>query len=243
MDGVRQHCDSLPAATPPTQQPAPQPPLQRINASVGDIIRFENYRWQVLEVRGNQALIMTERIIDRRKHGRYDWGRAAMELGYITWETSEIRQWLNGEFFSSFSSADQARIMETRVVTDDIAWRCHSRNHILPGGNDTIDRIFLLSSSEVYKYYLRHLRDTRFDSPRLREGQFGVTGQVGMTHPPWDLEDRQSPWLLRSHGEWVFSWHILQMPRYAGNLVHRGEVDLFVGTGGVRPALWLNLGS
>ena len=119
-----------------------QLPGMKIYASgdvrVGDIIEFGNYDWRVLEVRGNQVLILTDRVIVRRRYHH--------SLDDITWETSEIRRWLNEEFFNRFSQQDQARIAQATVVNNNNQWLGTS------GGNNTTDRVFLLSLDEVVSY-------------------------------------------------------------------------------------------
>ena len=134
----------------PSPDPAPapvaveeEPAIALANVSVGDVIEFCNYDWRVLDVQGNQALIITDRVIDHR------WYHHTFEA--VTWETSEIRQWLNGEFFASFSPANQARIVETYVINNDNPWDFGWG--YTPGGNNTTDRVFLLSIDELLRYF------------------------------------------------------------------------------------------
>lgn len=62
----------------------------------------------------------------------------------ITWEYSTIRSWLNGDFINSaFSSNEQMAIKTTNLKNDD------NPEYGTMGGNDTEDRIFLLSIDEA----------------------------------------------------------------------------------------------
>lgn len=70
----------------------------------------------------------------------------------VTWETSSIRQYLNGDFFNNFSQADRARIRETYVINNDNPWTFDGMGNT-PGGANTTDRIFLLSIDEVLRYF------------------------------------------------------------------------------------------
>jgi len=65
----------------------------------------------------------------------------------ITWETCDMRRYLNGEFYDSFSEADRARIIEVTNENPDNPW------YGTPGGSPTRDNIFLLSIDEVVKYF------------------------------------------------------------------------------------------
>ena len=113
--------------------------------SVGDIISFGSYEqdndfangkedieWQVLEVDGNRALLISRYALDCRNF--HD------EFTDVTWETSAIRQWLNDDFFNTaFSEDEQERIEITTVIAEK------NPEYSTSPGNDTNDRIFLRS--------------------------------------------------------------------------------------------------
>ena len=83
----------------------PEPEDVQEPISVGDIIEFGDFEWLVLDVRDNQALIITKHVITRRA---YHGGNAP-----TSWNSSDIRWWLNNNFFQRFDPADQALINET----------------------------------------------------------------------------------------------------------------------------------
>ena len=76
--------------------------------AVGSIIEFGDYNWRVLDVRDGRALIITENVIQRRQYHHTP--------EHVTWATSDVRRWLNNDFFITFSATDRARIAETTVV-------------------------------------------------------------------------------------------------------------------------------
>lgn len=80
-----------------------------------------------------------ECVLALSTHG-LEFGRPFDSRGKpVTWENSEIRCWLNGEFYqNAFTSAEKKRI-----VTN------FSANSV---GNDTWDNVFLLSVEEVNRY-------------------------------------------------------------------------------------------
>jgi len=86
----------------------------------------------VLDIRDKMALILIENLIEDKTYHN--------EWIDVTWETSDIRSWLNDEFYKSFSAAERARIQETAVINNDNPWTNSS------GGNDTSDKIFLLTA-------------------------------------------------------------------------------------------------
>lgn len=107
---------------------------------VNEIIDFGLYKWRVLEIINNRALIMSENIIDQISyHNKNE---------EVTWETSYIRSYLNNEFYNSFSLEDKPKIIKVTNTNEDNPW------YKSKGGNDTEDYIFLLSLEDaVCKYF------------------------------------------------------------------------------------------
>ena len=230
---------------PPTPIPAPDVEETPTPLPERDIIQFGNYDWQILEVQGNQALIITDRIIYSR------WFHSVSEA--VTWETSDIRHWLNNEFINRFSTAEQAQIAETFLVNLDNQWDFSDWNGVAhtPGGNNTTDRLFLLSVDEVLRYFGDSGLVTRGASMSCSERAdgapqwpewgiywLGIHDQYNETRVARELEGTANWWWwLRSPG----SFH-----DYAAIVGQDGDISLYglpvTGFfGGVRPALWLVL--
>ena len=80
----------------------------------GAVIPFGSTFWRVLDVdlSAGKALMISDRIVDRRVYNRR-WCS-------ITWEKSDIRAWLNGEYLdSAFSEEERAAILETKIKNPD----------------------------------------------------------------------------------------------------------------------------
>ena len=143
---------------------------------------------------------------------------------YITWENSNYREWLNSEYLSkAFSIDEQSLILQTNISSFD-----------LEGGNNTLDRIFLLSVDEATKY---------FESDSDRQGTF-KDGSV-------------TAWVLRDNT------HAIEIPfpdrfsavsmgqRYSvdGEIWYKGSGEIednytgFEDETGMRPAMWLDISS
>lgn len=66
----------------------------------------------------------------------------------ITWETSDLRKGLNDDFYNeAFDKDEQQFIYETKVENPNNHWT------VIEGGNDTIDKVYLLSFDEICKYF------------------------------------------------------------------------------------------
>ena len=113
--------------------------------------KYEPIKWRVLKMDGSQAFLLSDIALDDQQYNTEE---------DITWETSTIRSWLNGYGASSnkqgndyssknligsaFSGDERSAIVNTSVVNDD------NINYGTEGGNNTTDKIFLLSELEVY---------------------------------------------------------------------------------------------
>ena len=112
---------------------------------IGSLIQFGGIQWIVLEVQGNMALILSEEILSLRSYhsreGNEYWDITREGIGYhqrpVNWERSEMRQYLNGEFYNSvFSSDEKRRIADTDIISID-----------------NTDKLFLLTESEAFLYF------------------------------------------------------------------------------------------
>ena len=172
-------------------------------AKAGDIIEFGGFNWLVLDVDDGKALIIAKSVIEQRAYHN------AFEK--ITWEKCDLRQYLNGEFYDSTFAADEKKLIaETNVINGD------NPEYGTPGGNETTDKIFLLSIDEANNYFADDAARTAYD----------LSGTV-------------HSWWLRSPGS---DGDRAARVRDGGDAGAGGD-SADRGRGGVRPALWLNLQS
>ena len=171
-------------------------------------------RWSVLKRKGNKALLLSAYGLDAIPYNE--------EWKGVTWETCTLRKWLNEEFLdNAFSAEEQQQIITTIVKNPD------NPNYNTPGGNDTEDKVFLLSISEVKKYL-----PTAFER-RLKPTPYAVKNGV------YNWYEGNCWWWLRSPGS---------TPNHAANVDYDGGIygrGDFVSYGGdaVCPALWVDLKS
>ncbi|OUQ62903.1 hypothetical protein B5E53_16910 [Eubacterium sp. An11] len=124
--------------------------------------RYEPIKWRILDIDNNAVLLLSDLILDSRYYTETfnADNELAPSMYDYTWETSTIRSWLNGyddtknvssinyeynNFINAaFSSQEQNNIIISEVINEN------SLTLGIEGGNDTLDKIFLLSESEVY---------------------------------------------------------------------------------------------
>jgi len=106
---------------------------------VGCLYHFNGHDYLVLDIQDDKALLLSDfSIIQRVYHD---------ELTDVTWEKSWVRHYLNTDFFCRLKRKNRKKIIKTRIKNHDNLW------HGTKGGNDTHDKIFLLSLDEVDKYF------------------------------------------------------------------------------------------
>ena len=104
---------------------------------MGRLFYLEPLTWEVLECDDNTALLVCVNIIDARPYSQNN----------NNYSTSEIRGWLNLEFYNTaFSSTDQQRIISSVVDNSSASTDCDYNNYVC---ENTEDKVFLLSYQEV----------------------------------------------------------------------------------------------
>ena len=198
-----------------------------VRPSVGSIIKVADIDWRVLADESDKVLLISERILEKRP---YDYNPFPFEYGDTTWEACTLRRYLNGEFYISLGATKSA-IAETCNSNPNNPWFGTS------GGNATNDKVFLLSLDEVCRY---------FGDSTTRLSKKGGTRSIDY------FGDKNNPKRIANYVSEGASWWWLRSPGFFsseaadvhtdGDVVVRGR-DVRNGSGGVRPALWLNLQS
>ena len=185
----------------------------------GSTIKFGNYGWRVLDVQGDRALIFCNEVIQTQKyHERFE---------AVSWKECSLRRYLNGDFYNSFNNEEQSQILESHISNDKNPW------FDIEGGEDTRDKIFLLSIEEAVKY----LGDSGQLRSKTAKIKFYVDDHFNKARIA-SCAETPSPWWLRSPGNASnFAACVAANGRItvSGNYVTRDNNE------GIRPALWLKL--
>ena len=227
------------------------------DAKIGDIVQMGTYEqdgdaetedpicWDVLDKDGDAVLLISHDVI---AYQRFSDSRKC-----VIWEDSEIRTWLNQEFYAeAFDETEQASIRETTLENLSTAGFAA---HVDPSGDvqvresrpDTKDKIFLLSWKEAEQYYGNRLTDASILGRRpsravLQKRKAIFTDLIIEELPamyPYSrhLPDgtERLPWMLRSTGMKDYTIFVIG---YEG----KWDQDYPDSYNGVRPAMWVNVG-
>jgi hypothetical protein len=196
------------------------------NSSVGSTIKFGHYEqdnnnsngkeeieWIVLAKYGDRILIISKFALDCQQYNT--------SLTSITWEQCSLRKWMNETFLkAAFNSGEQKLIKNSTVIAD--------RNPLYSTspGNNTTDKVFLLSITEVNKYFSS-------DSARQCRGTAYCYARGALK-----ADNGNCWWWLRSPGlDSDGAACVLSL----GSVGDRGRF-VYSRDNAVRPALWINLG-
>lgn len=192
---------------------------QQMHAS----IIMGHQEWEIIATESNRLLVITRHIIGIRPYDPI--------FENETWETCQLRRYLNTAFYSSFSRSEKQRILKTNNHNE--------KNPVYDtmGGNNTSDYIFVLSLSEIDQYMTRI---SGFDPTHMRQiPHCSLLSDQNDAKRVSLYRDCPVSWWLRCPGENSGSAVAVL---YDGRIALSGidlaaTVDL--GGVGVRPAMWI----
>lgn len=198
-------------------------------APVGSLIKYGKYEqdndssngiedieWIILAKDDNKMLVISDKAIDCKPyHSSY---------GNTTWEECSLRRWLNDTFVNeAFTTEEQEKILTTNVTADA------NPDYDTDAGNDTEDKVFLLSIEEANRYF-------KYDSERQCVSTEYAKANCAYTY---EIDGASNCfWWLRSQGG--YSNKSASVVNSDGTVSKYGNaVD--DNRDCVRPAMWISL--
>jgi hypothetical protein len=171
----------------------------------------EPLEWLVLDTRENQAMLLSKYCIDTVIF--------YPERVPMYWGKSDLRTWMNGDFLrEAFTPKQQAFILTTTVQ--------NSNPHGMKGaGDDTHDRVFLLSKTEVLRFFPNQEDRVAYPTEYAKSKDCTVDPVTGSCR-----------WWTRTSG--ARNVDICGM-RLDGRISSYGMQDVDWPTNTMRPALWI----
>ena len=201
------------------------------NVTVGSTIKFGHYEqddytangkeeieWKVLAVKGKKALVISQYALDCQKYNSTHTD--------TTWEKCTLRTWLNESFYNSAFDSDHKKMIASSTVTAD-----KNPSYSTSSGNNTTDKVFLLSITEANKYF-------ESDTARKCDPTNYAIAQGANTNSSYPPFGRATCWWwLRSSGS---SSNNAAGVRLDGSFSGSG-LNVDNSNNAVRPAMWINL--
>ena len=199
------------------------------NVKVGDYIKFGNYpqtshgqiqpiEWQVLSIENNRMLVIS----------RYGLEAKRFDIGSNNWENSEIRKWLNGEFYNKSFNENEKKFIRNSSISTIV----YKGGFLGIGRKEelsyTNDRVFLLSKEEAKKYFVNDdVIKCKATNYAKKNGAYVDSDDGGYSH-----------WWLRSPFPYSGGGDVYIV--FSGGNIFSCYVDCLVPNL-ARPALWINL--
>lgn len=201
--------------------------------------RYEPIKWRVLSISDGKILLLSDQILDDQ---RYNEKRVD-----ITWEKSTIRSWLNGYGtsqnlygvdYSNDNFINKAFTLDEQENISSVSLK-NSNNISMntAGGNDTQDKIFLLSEADVYStdealdngFILSRSED---EGRKCKASTFAKAMGVNIS------ENKSSQWWLRSPGSFnsTYAASVSSSGFVSSDVIHQANI-------GIRPALYIRASS
>lgn len=98
--------------------------------------RYEKIKWRVLEIRGDKALLMSDKVIDNQMYDNQN--------EKVTWLTCSLRKWLNQQFIRSAFSENESNILLNVNANYDNARFVNNSATVTE-----YDKVFILSRSDM----------------------------------------------------------------------------------------------
>ena len=188
------------------------------NAEVGDYVKFGSYpqtaegeeqpiEWQVLAKENNKVFVISRYGLDAKR----------FDDDSNDWESSEIRQWLNGDFYNKVFTEKEKKYISPSNLSDV----------------GTSDNVFLLSKEEAETYFANdEERKCKATDYAVKNGAFVYDGSYG-----GEAGAGYSFWWLRSpdpnDGNYVY---YVDDGGFIGHYYYVSDDSNLA-----RPALWINL--
>lgn len=203
---------------------------EEVSVQIGDYITFGKYEqdndtsngkedieWLVLDKEGDRVLVISKYALDCKPYGQNS----------VTWETCVMRSWLNKVFiYQAFTSSEMSKIPTVTVTAD-----ANPANDTDPG-NDTQDKMFLLSIDEFSNFY-----NSFSEHMPCLPTEYAIS--QGCVVSDRDGYEGNCNWWLRTPGYGRTSAsYVTERGRYDFNGEQLfSENDIYA----VRPAMWIEL--
>ncbi len=216
--------------------------------NIGDVIKFGSYEqdnnkdngkeeieWLVLAKNGDKLLLISKYALFAKSFdsngseetSRDYFGDTSENYRYAPWELCTLRTYLNEDFYNDAFTKDEQSKIQKSIVDFDI----NPDFQQAPPGDSTTDKIFILSATEVNKYFASD--EERMCIPTDYAIETGV-----VTYEHYKIDGKATCyWWLRTFG------HTLEfeMGVFASGAISETGRNLSYSKNGVRPAMWVTV--
>ena len=169
--------------------------------------QLEPVKWSVLTQNGSEALLMADKIIDSKRYNE--------NYSPVTWDNSDVRTWLKGDFKNKIFTTEQ---FDNILINKTIS--------TTEGGASvtTNDKVILLSSDDADNYFI--------DDSTRRTTVTPYSGNIMSI-----AGDANGPWWLRGRGAGDYNTRYIS----ANGAIDNSGREVNTDGIGIRPAIYVDL--
>ena len=159
----------------------------------------EPVKWRVLKNADGKLFLLSDQNLDVMK---YNENPETGYMAYVTWEECTMRAWLNGTgtykndsfIGDAFSGGEQSAVLTTTLNNED------NSEYLTPGGNETEDKLFLLSIDEAKSTDYGFTADSEATDTRVATNTAYAANGGRINSTELSGADEANHWWLRSPG-------------------------------------------
>ena len=195
-------------------------------ANVGDYLKLGYYEqdndltngkepveWLVLAKEDSRMLLVSKYCLEGRP---YNTSPAS-----VTWESCSLRKWMNDTlYYKLFAGSTKDVVLLSHLGNSD------NPQYLISGGNETDDRVFLLSYKEAEEYFVNN-----------PEAMVAVATEYAKALGAYYTANDSCWWWLRSPG--YFTNNAVYV--YSNGGIISGGKAVHYHNNGIRPAVWVGI--
>lgn len=179
--------------------------------------------WIVLDKKDDKVLLLSKYILDNKQYH--------FESVDTTWKNCDLRKWLNNSFYNeAFNENEKKQIINMNIENGN------NVKFDTTGGSNTVDKIFVLSESDIKQYFRKTNVSTKFSvlstkATRYARNQKNIAGYGLLVD-----DNSNSYYYLRTPGKFQNHAMIVLTDKSFDR-----EGVVVSNYCGIRPAMWVSL--
>lgn len=115
---------------------------ERLLYNIGDVVKFGNYRWIVIEASEEKALLLCKRCV--KEISLFE------SILSSKWKTSNINKWLNDGFYYAFKNIEKEKIIKAQIDETENYFFILNKNELYTAVNNLDINLFRFLEDELW---------------------------------------------------------------------------------------------
>lgn len=123
---------------------------ERLFYNIGEVVKFGNYQWIVIDVSKEKALLLCKRCV--KETNLFELTLSAKWDSSLSkkWKNSSIKKWLNDGFYYAFKNEEKEKIVKTNIDDSDNYFFILSRDELYNAINNLEINLFRFLEDKLW---------------------------------------------------------------------------------------------